>query len=233
MEKAKSTGNGRVEGPKEREQEFGIVLAALPAAEPEKLRKLSPAIAPIADRIGYARVSTADGRQVTLRQEDALHGAGVVRIFVDRISGTKSERPQFSAMLEFLRPGDEVTVMSLDRLGRGGVRQILDLIERIEARAASLRLLDLDISTRTPVGMLLLAVVAQIAAIEVESIRSRVQAGVESARARGRIGGRPPSMSPAQKEEARTMHAAGRPTGEIAELLGCSSRTVRRVVHHS
>ena len=231
--RAKTTVNDHDEDTKSGSPRSGTSKSAKPPAEPDLPRKLTPTIAPVANRIGYARVSTADGRQVTLRQEDALHRAAVVKIFVDRISGTKSERPQFSAMLEFLRPGDEVTVTSLDRLGRGGVRQILDLIERIEARGASLRLLDLDISTRTPVGMLLLAVVAQIAAIEVESIRSRVQAGVDSARARGRVGGRPPSMSPAQKVEARTMHAAGRPTGEIAELLGCSPRTVRRVVHHS
>ena len=134
-------------------------------------------------------------------------------------------------MLQYLRAGeDEVVITSLDRLGRGGVRQILELIDRIEERGASLRILDLDISTRTPIGVLMLSVVAQIGAIEVLNIQTRVQQGVDSAKARGRVGGRPAALSQAQQEEARRMHADGRQTGEIAELLGCSPRTIRRVV---
>lgn len=176
--------------------------------------------------IGYARVSTDD--QSLDSQTDALRAARAERIFADKISGTKRERPELDKMLDQLRPGDVVAVAKYDRLARS-LRDLLDLVETIKARGAGFRSLAEDIDTTTPAGRLVFHVFASSAQFERERISERTREGLDAARKRGRVGGRPPALSAAQRDEVRRMRdGENRAVGEIARLFKVSERTVRR-----
>lgn len=139
--------------------------------------------------IGYARVSTDD--QNLDAQTDALQAAGAERIFSDKISGTKRDRTELGAMLDQLRLGDVVVVAKYDRLARS-LRDLLDLVETIKDRGAGFRSLAEDIDTTTPAGRLVFHVFASIAQFERERISERTREGLQAAKSRGRVGGRPP-----------------------------------------
>lgn len=178
--------------------------------------------------IGYARVSTAD--QVLDRQTDALEEVGCDRVFTDHgVSGTVASRPGLDACLEFLRPGDTLVVQSLDRLGRR-TSELLRLVDQLAGDSVSLRILNLGIDTGTPAGHLLLTVAAALSQMEADVIRERTIQALTAARARGRVGGRPRSLSEEQARVAADWRAGGRSWTEIARLLGTSERTVRRHV---
>lgn len=176
--------------------------------------------------IGYARVSTDD--QNLDAQTDALKAAGAERIFADKISGTKRDRPELGALLDQLRPGDVVVVAKYDRLARS-LRDLLDLVETIKDRGAGFRSLAEDIDTTTPAGRLVFHVFASIAQFERERIAERTKEGLQAAKARGRAGGRPPALTADQKAEVRRMRDdEHRHVSEIARLFKVSERTVRR-----
>ncbi|MCR9140077.1 MAG: recombinase family protein [Alphaproteobacteria bacterium] len=177
--------------------------------------------------IGYARVSTDD--QSLDSQTDALVAAGAAKLFADKISGSKRERPELDKMLDQLRDGDVVIVTKYDRLARS-LKDLLEIVETIRARGAGFRSLAEDINTTTSAGRLVFHVFASIAQFERERISERTREGLASARKRGRIGGRPPALSPAQKDEVRRMRDdENRAIPEIARLFKVSARTVRRV----
>ncbi|MGX0978427.1 DNA invertase Pin-like site-specific DNA recombinase [Roseovarius sp. MBR-51] len=177
--------------------------------------------------IGYARVSTDD--QNLDSQTDALAAAGADKVFADKISGSKRARPELDRMLEQLRNGDVVTVTKYDRLARS-LKDLLEIVEAIGERGAGFRSLAEDIDTTTPAGRLVFHVFASIAQFERERISERTKEGLASARKRGRIGGRPAALSPAQKDEVRRMRDEDhRAISEIAHLFKVSERTVRRV----
>ena len=176
--------------------------------------------------IGYARVSKDD--QNLDAQTDALMAAGAGKLFADKVSGSKRERPELDRMLEQLRDGDVVTVTKYDRLARS-LKDLLEIVETIGAHGAGFRSLAEDINTTTPAGRLTFHVFASIAQFERERISERTREGLASARKRGRIGGRPPALSPAQKIEVRRMRDhEHRAVPEIARLFKVSERTVRR-----
>jgi len=176
--------------------------------------------------IGYARVSTDD--QNLDAQTDALKAAGAERIFSDKISGTKRDRPELSKLLDQLRSGDVVVVAKYDRLARS-LRDLLHLVDAIKNRSAGFRSLAEDIDTTTPAGRLVFHVFASIAQFERERIAERTKEGLQSAKARGRVGGRPPALTAAQKAEVRRMRDdEQRAISEIARLFKVSERTVRR-----
>ena len=175
---------------------------------------------------GYARVSTDD--QNLDAQTDALSAAGAERIFADRISGSLRKRPHLDHLLDQLRPGDVITVTKYDRLARS-LRDLLDIVEAIKARGGGFRSLAEDIDTTTPAGRLVFHVFASIAQFERERISERTREGLEAAKKRGRVGGRPPALSPAQRDEVRRMRdEEGRRLSEIAQLFRVSVKTVRR-----
>lgn len=177
--------------------------------------------------IGYARVSTDD--QSLDSQTDALAAAGAAKLFADKVSGSKRERPELDKMLDQLRDGDVVTVTKYDRLARS-LKDLLEIVEAIRARGAGFRSLAEDIDTTTPAGRLVFHVFASIAQFERERISERTREGLASARKRGRIGGRPSALSLAQKDEVRRMRDdENRAIPEIARLFKVSARTVRRV----
>ena len=176
--------------------------------------------------IGYARVSTDD--QNLDAQTDALKATGAERIFADKISGVRRDRPELDALLDQLRPGDVVVVAKYDRLARS-LRDLLDLVETIKDRGAGFRSLAEDIDTTTPAGRLVFHVFASIAQFERERIAERTKEGLQAAKARGRVGGRPPALTSAQKAEVRRMRDdEQRAISEIARLFKVSERTVRR-----
>ena len=177
--------------------------------------------------IGYARVSTED--QSLDCQFDALKAAGAERIFSDKITGTARSRPELDRLLDQLRPGDVIAVTKYDRLARS-LRDLLGIVDTIQVRGAGFRSLAEDIDTTTPAGRLVFHVFASIAQFERERISERTREGLEAARKRGRVGGRPPALSPAQKVEVRRMRdEEQRPLGEIARLFKVSVKTICRV----
>jgi DNA invertase Pin-like site-specific DNA recombinase len=176
--------------------------------------------------LGYARVSTAE--QSLDAQEDALRAAGAERLFTDRLSGSLRDRPGLAALLAHLRTGDVVVVAKYDRLARS-LKDLIEIVETVGRAGAGFRSLAEDIDTTTPAGRLVFHVFASIAEFERARIAERTREGLEAARRRGRIGGRPPALSPAQKAEVRRMRdAEGRPIPEIARLFRVSPQTVRR-----
>ncbi len=176
--------------------------------------------------VGYARVSTADQRLDG--QRDALEAAGAKRLFADTITGTARRRPELDRLLDQLRPGDVVVVTKYDRLARS-LKDLLEIVEAIKGKGSGFRSLAEDIDTTTPAGRLVFHVFASIAQFERERIAERTREGLEAARARGRIGGRPRALTPAQRDEVRRMRdGEGRSVGEIARLFKVSEQTVRR-----
>ena len=176
--------------------------------------------------IGYARVSTDD--QNLDGQLDALKAAGAEKIFADKITGTARKRPELDRLLDQLRQGDVITVTKYDRLARS-LRDLLDIVDAIQAQGAGFRSLAEDIDTTTPAGRLVFHVFASIAQFERERISERTKEGLEAARKRGRVGGRPPALSAAQREEVRRMRDIdGRNLTEISRLFKVSTKTVRR-----
>lgn len=177
--------------------------------------------------LGYARVSTRD--QNLDGQRDALAAVGADRIFADTITGTTRARPELDRLLKELRPGDVVVVTKYDRLARG-LKDLLEIVDLIQARGAGFRSLGEDINTTSPAGRLVFHVFASIAQFERERIVERTIEGLAAARKRGRIGGRPPALSPAQKAEVKRMRDVDfRPIPEIAALFKVSAKTVRRI----
>jgi DNA invertase Pin-like site-specific DNA recombinase len=176
--------------------------------------------------LGYARISTDD--QKLDAQLDVLNGAGAARVFADRISGAKRQRPELDKMLGQLREGDVVMVTKYDRLARS-LRDLLDIVQAIQDRGAGFRSLAEDIDTTTPAGRLVFHVFASIAQFERERISERTKEGLDAARKRGRVGGRPPALSAAQKAEVQRMRDDElRPLPEIAQLFRVSVKTIRR-----
>lgn len=176
--------------------------------------------------IGYARVSTDD--QNLDAQTDALQAAGAERVFSEKISGSMRKRPELDKLLDQVRSGDVIVVAKYDRLARS-LRNLLDIVEAIKDQGAGFRSLAEDIDTTTPAGRLVFHVFASIAQFERERISERTREGLQAAKARGRVGGRPPALTAAQKAEARRMRDdEHRSISEIAQLFKVSERTVRR-----
>lgn len=178
--------------------------------------------------IGYARVSTVE--QSVGLQLDALHAAGVERIFTDEgISGSVSSRPELDKCLEVLRSGDTLVVWRLDRLARS-LKNLLELVEALSQREIHLRSLTESIDTSSASGRLILSVFGALAEFERSLIIERTQAGLAAARLRGAKIGRPTAMSAGQVEQARTLVSAGHRVSEVARTLGVGRSTLYRVL---
>jgi len=185
--------------------------------------------------VGYMRVSKADGSQTTDPQRDALVEAGVddERLYEDRASGRRDDRPGLAACLKSLRTGDTVVVWKLDRLGRD-LHHLVNTVYDLTARGIGLKVLTgqgATIDTTTAAGKLVFGIFAALAEFERELISERTIAGLASARARGRTGGRPFTMTPAKVRLA--MASMGKPDTKVAELckeLGISRQTFYRHV---
>ncbi|HEX9950966.1 MAG TPA: recombinase family protein [Rubricoccaceae bacterium] len=149
--------------------------------------------------VGYARVSTAD--QSLDLQRDALARAGADRVFDDTASGVRTDRAGLADALAFVREGDVLAVWRLDRLGRS-LADLIAQVETLRERGVGFRSLTEGIDTTTPGGQLVFHIFGALAQFERELIRERTVAGMESARARGRTGGRKPALTRRQVELA-------------------------------
>ncbi len=182
--------------------------------------------------IGYARVSTREERQVFDRQVDALRAAGCERIYDDRGSGAGTDRPGLKACLDYLRKGDVLVVLDLDRLGRLA-GELIRLIDELEAREVGFRALNASFDTTTPMGRAFLQIQAAFAEMERNVIRQRVKEGIAAARARGRKGGRPRLMTPERLRYAQHLMAdKSRSIPSICrELGGVPASTLYHYLH--
>ena len=179
-------------------------------------------------KVGYARVSTGD--QQPALQLDALTAAGCQRIFTDHASGALQDRPQLTAALDYLRPGDTLIVWRLDRLGRN-LRHLIATVEDLRAREIQFASVTESIDTSTPAGRLIFHTFAALAEFERELIRERTRAGLAAARARGRHGGRRTVMTPEKLRVARDMYASRQHTvTAIATTIGVSRATIYRAL---
>src|SRR5690554_388884 len=153
--------------------------------------------------LGYARVST-DAQDLT-NQREQLAAAGCSRIFAEKVTGTRRDRPELARLLDHLRPGDVVTVTRLDRLARS-TRDLLDIAARIQEAGAGLRsLAEPWADTTTPAGRMVLTVFAGIAEFERTLIIDRTRSGREAARRRGVKFGPRPTLTPAQIEDRKSV----------------------------
>lgn len=179
-------------------------------------------------RLGYCRVSTDD--QNSDLQIDALKKAGcrANKIYTDKISGSKAERPGLDALLKSLRKGDVVVVWRLDRLARS-LKDLLAIVEQIKEAGANFVSLTESFDTSTPSGELIFNIFGSIAQFERQIIIERTKAGLKAARARGRKGGRKKALSPQQIKSAKKMLTSNDYTiGEIAEHFGINRSTLYR-----
>ena len=179
-------------------------------------------------KLGYARVSTDD--QDTAAQFDALQGAGCKRVFEEYASGGRWDRPELHRMLDQLREGDVVIVWKLDRLSRS-LKDLLNIMEKINTAGAGFRSLTEAIDTTTPAGRMMMQIVGVFAEFEREMIRERTKAGLERARKKGRHPGRKPKLSDDQRQEIRDLVLSGKRTeAEAARLFGVHRSTVSRLM---
>jgi DNA invertase Pin-like site-specific DNA recombinase len=185
--------------------------------------------------IGYMRVSKADGSQVLDLQRDALLNAGVSErhLYSDTAHGRKDDRPGLAACLQALRGGDTLVIWKLDRLGRS-LRHLVNTVHDLTSRGVGLRVLTgqgAAIDTTTPAGKLVFGIFASLAEFERDLVSERTRAGLASARARGRKGGRRPKMTPAKLRPA--MAAMGKTetnVGALCRELGVTRSTLYRHV---
>jgi len=175
--------------------------------------------------IGYARVSTQD--QNLDLQSEALTKAGCEKIFNDKISGSRAERPGLTKALEMLREGDTLVVWKLDRLGRS-VKNLVDLVGELHQQGIQFKSLTDAIDTGTPSGRFFFHVMASLAEMERDLAVERTRAGLEVARQLGRKGGRRRQMTESKIESAKKLLANGVPPRDVATNLGVSVPTLYR-----
>ena len=183
--------------------------------------------------IGYARVSTQD--QTLDLQTDALNRAGCEKMFTDTTSGAKSERPGLQEAMNHLRAGDTLVVWRLDRLGRT-LKHLIATITDLSDKGIGFKSLQENIDTTTSGGKLIFHIFGALAEFEREVIKERTIAGLQAARARGRLGGRPKlqSLDPKKVALARKLYEDGSmPVQELCDTLHMSKATLYRYVNVS
>lgn len=176
--------------------------------------------------IGYARVSTQD--QNLNLQQDALDKVGCEKTFTDIVSGVQTDRSGLQEALAYCREGDTLVVWKLDRLGRS-LQHLIETVQELQKRGIGFKSLQESIDTTTSGGKLIFHVFGALAEFEREIIRDRTVAGLASARARGRKGGRPRAMTASKAEMVRTLRQDPKRTvNEICQTLQISEATFYR-----
>lgn len=176
--------------------------------------------------IGYARVSTQE--QNLDRQLDNLKAQGCERIYQEKMTGTKANRPELEKMLEALRPGDTLVTDSFSRLSRS-TKDLLELVEKLNGMGVHLISLKEQLDTTTATGKMMLTLLSALSQFERDIIAERTLDGLKAARARGRQGGRPKAGSDKAKAQALALYDANAMTNrEIAETVKVSTATLSR-----
>ncbi len=184
-------------------------------------------------KIGYARVSTQD--QNLDRQLDNLKEQAVERIYTEKMTGTKTHRPEFDRMMDVLRPGDTLVVDSFSRLSRS-TKDLLDITEQLQQKKVELVSLKEKLDTTTATGKMMMTMLSALSQFERDLISERTRDGLKAARARGHKGGRKP-VDQRKVEQALKMYEGGTMTvKEISEATGISVATINRRIaafkHH-
>jgi DNA invertase Pin-like site-specific DNA recombinase len=177
-------------------------------------------------QIGYARVSTTDQNADT--QVERLKAAGCEIVRQEKVSGrSRDGRTEPATILDFIRPGDALVVVKLDRLGRS-TRDVLNLVHELDQRGASLRILEPNVNTAGPLGKMVLTVLGMVAEMELGFIRERQAAGIAKAKAEGVYKGRPASLD---HDQIRTLHSQGMGATAIAKQLSCSRGAIYKALN--
>jgi len=175
--------------------------------------------------IGYARVSTLD--QNLDLQVDALRTAGCERIFSDKTTGARADRPGLREALGYARDGDLIVVWKLDRLSRS-LSHLVETVQELERRKIGFRSLTEGLDTSNSGGKAIFPLFAAIASVERTLIQERTRAGLAAARQRGRIGGRPKLLTNEKVSAALKLLSAGTSPREVAAIFGISIATLYR-----
>ena len=176
---------------------------------------------------GYARVSTFD--QNLDRQKDALRNYGIDVLYCEKMSGTKKNRPELDKMLNVIQNGDAIVVESLSRLGRS-VKNLSELMEMFNNRNIRLVSLKETIDTTSSTGRLLFTILSSLAQFERDVLAERTMEGLQSARLRGRLGGRPKSDETVVKKAIALYNTKQYTIKEITDLTGVSKSTLYRAI---
>jgi DNA invertase Pin-like site-specific DNA recombinase len=178
--------------------------------------------------IGYARVSTDD--QHLHLQYDALQKVGCEKIFDDKISGSKIERVGLNEAIEFARSGDVIVVWRLDRLSRS-LKDLIELVSKLHDKGIGLKSLHESIDTSSSAGKLTFHIFGALAEFERNLIRERTHAGLQAARVRGRMGGRPKKLNPDKAKLAIQLYEGRQHTiKQICALVGVSKPTLYKYI---
>lgn len=180
-------------------------------------------------KLGYARCSTLD--QNLNWQIDALMKEGCDRIFQEKFTGTRKDRPELLRMMDMLREGDTVIICELTRLSRS-VKDLFDLVEQVEKAGANIKSLKEPwLDTTTPQGRLLFTIFSGVSQFERELIRERTMEGLASARARGRMGGRPGKDKKIVEQALTLYDSKAYSVDEISKTTGISRATLYKYVN--
>ena len=180
-------------------------------------------------KIGYARVSTTE--QNLDSQIDLLNKEGCEKIFFEKVSGANVSREELKKAITFLRKGDTLVVTKLDRLGRT-VKQLIDLIDHFNDKNIGFVSINDTINTSTPNGRFFFHIMASFSELERELIRERTKIGLDSARSRGKLGGRPTLHNTDKKEIAyqMCMEKPYQSVSDIAKAMNMSRATIYRFI---
>ena len=174
---------------------------------------------------GYARVSTES--QNLDRQIDTLTNYGCDIIYSEKMTGTKKDRPELNKMLDRMTEGDTVVIVALSRLGRS-TKDLIELTETFQNKGVQLVSLKENVDTSTPSGKLLFTLMSAIAQFERDTIAERTREGLRSARARGRMGGRPKVDPDSVRKAVKLYNTHQYSIKEIEELTGVKKSTLYR-----
>lgn len=178
-------------------------------------------------QIGYARTSTLEQVAGFEAQKRDLEAAGCEKVFSERVSSV-AQREQLEAAIDYLRDGDSLVVTKLDRLARS-MRDLLAIVDRIEAKGAGLRILNMNLDTSTATGRLMLNVIGSVAEFERDMMLERQREGIAKAKAEGKFKGRKPTAR-AKAGEVEAMLAAGESPTVVAKKLGIGRSSVYRAM---
>lgn len=179
-------------------------------------------------KIGYARVSTRN--QNLDRQIDALTDRGCERIFSEKVSGKKYKRTELDNCLDYLREGDTLVIIDLFRLGRT-TKQLIELSQYFQNNNVHLEIINMNLNTNDAIGKMFFTMMSAFGELEADLLSERTRKGLESARARGRKGGRPP-IKDETKNMIKSLYESKKYTGEeIAKMANVSRTTIYKVIN--
>ncbi len=178
------------------------------------------------ETIGYARVSTTE--QNLTPQLEQLQAAGCKKVFQEKISGVKRDRPELAALLDYVREGDVVVICKMDRMARS-TSHLLEIVELFNKKGVVFKVLNINFDTSDPTGKLMLTMLAAIGQFEREMMLERQREGIQIAKAAGKYKGRKPTARDKAGEVNRLL-GEGLSKAKVAEKLSIGIASIYRIV---